>query len=102
MSKNKFNHFPNEITFLPSLKTLIFNRNNLDSIPDEISNLQLLEKLDLWSNEIEYVTNKISNLEQLKELDLRVIQFSDNEQKRIHSLLPNCKIYFSNACNCGY
>ena len=84
------------------MKVLVINRNEIDSIPDEISQLQQLEKLDVWSNEIEHITNKIRELKKLKEFDLRVIQFSEDEQRRIHSLLPNCEIHFSNSCNCGY
>ena len=78
------------------------NRNHIKNIPNEIENLNQLEKMDLWSNEINYISDNISKLISLKELDLRVIMFSDKEKQRIAKLLPNCKIHFSNSCNCGY
>ena len=78
------------------------NRNLISEIPDSIKYFNNLEYLDLWSNEINYISQSISELEKLEEIDLRVIMFSIEDKNRIKSLLPNCKIHFSNSCNCGY
>tara|TARA_B100000674_G_C37923562_1_gene954428 strand:+ start:296 stop:877 length:582 start_codon:yes stop_codon:yes gene_type:complete len=102
LSKNNFTVFPIYITQIKSLKTLIINKNKITNIPKEISNLINLEKLDLWSNEIKNIPNEISSLKKLEELDLRVIQFNEEEQKRVIELLPNTKVHFSKSCNCGY
>tara|TARA_Y100000589_G_C27198845_1_gene648377 strand:- start:12144 stop:12758 length:615 start_codon:yes stop_codon:yes gene_type:complete len=102
LSKNKFEDFPVVLSALKNVKKINLNRNLISEIPDSIKYFKNLEYLDLWSNEINYISQSIRELENLKEIDLRVIMFSIEDKNRIKSLLPNCKIHFSNSCNCGY
>ena len=44
----------------------------------------------------------ISLSETLEEIDMRVIFMSKKEHKVIKELLPNTKIRFSKACDCGF
>ncbi len=102
LSKNKIDLIPKEIGNLINIKQLYLHQNNIASLPPQISQLINLELIDLWDNEISVLPDEIKALKNLKRLDLRNIQINDNEQKKISSLLPETKIFFSPACNCKY
>lgn len=102
LSKNKIDLIPKEIGNLIHLKKLYLNQNNISSLPPQIGRLINLEFLDLWDNEISVLPDEIAAMKSLKTLDLRNILINDEEQKKISSLLPNTKIFFSPGCNCKY
>lgn len=102
LNKNKFRVFPLVICQLSSLKKLGLNQNSLVELPPQIKNLTELVYLDLYSNELDVFPEELSELKKLKEFDLRVIQLSENQQKRLHHLLPQTEIHLSNSCNCAY
>ncbi len=102
LSKNSFTTFPIAVTLLPNLKRLKIDQNEITAIPHDINKLVNLELLDMWSNDLYIVPESISELTKLKVFDLRVIQMSNDEQERIHKLLPNTKVHFSNTCDCAH
>lgn len=101
LNKNKFTVFPKAICLVTSIERLEINNNSIVEIPKEIEKLKNLIYLDMWSNELAIFPKELSKLYKLKTFDLRVIQLSDKEQKALHKLLPNTKIYMSNSCNCA-
>ena len=103
MSSNKLEIIPAELGELIYLKELYLNQNRIVSIPPEIKYLKKLKILDLWGNEIGVLPYEIGELsETLEEIDMRVIFMSRKEHKVIKELLPNTKIRFSKACDCGF
>jgi Leucine-rich repeat (LRR) protein len=103
MSSNKMEIIPKELGSLIYLKEIYFNQNKIVSIPPEIKFLKELKYLDLWGNEIGVLPHEIGELsETLEEIDMRVIFMSNKEHKVIKELLPNTKIRFSKACDCGF
>jgi len=103
MSSNKLEIIPKELGELIYLKELYLNQNKIVSIPPEIKYLKKLTYLDLWGNEIGVLPYEIGELsETLEEIDMRVIFMSRKEHKVIKELLPNTKIRFSKACDCGF
>lgn len=99
-SNNKLKSLPPEIGSLIQLTTLELNRNLIVTLPPQISQLVHLEKIELWDNEIDSLPDEIKNLKQLKVLELRGILFTDEDQKKIKTLLPDARIYFSPSCLC--
>ena len=100
LSNNGLTNLPPQIGELMNLTKLKLNRNEITSIPPEIGNLINLEVLEMWNNELDTVPDEIKNLVHLKVFELRGILFSDDEQRNIHSLLPETKVYFSPSCAC--
>lgn len=101
ISKNNFEIFPSQICRLPNLKWLIINKNYIGGFPACIGNLNKLEYIDAWSNNLSVFPNEMKDLANLKEMDLRVINLNEDQQRRLHQLLPNTTIHFSNSCNCA-
>jgi Leucine-rich repeat (LRR) protein len=100
---NKIEVITKELGELEHLKKFSASQNGLVSIPAEIKNLKKLKHMDLWGNDIGSLPYQISELKNTLEiLDLRVILMSLDEHKKIKELLPNTKIKFSKACNCGF
>lgn len=102
LSKNDIETLPKTIGNLKQLRVLNLSQNKLIALPPQIGMLENLEKMDLWSNNIEVFPLEFKNLKHLKTLDLRVIVINDKEQKRIETLLPDTKIYFSPGCKCAH
>lgn len=100
ISKNKIEYFPSNISELKNLKWLIAHKNEITAISADFTNLEKLEYADFWLNNISYFPNELSNLKYLRVLDLRGILINLENQKRIASLLPYTKIYFSPPCKC--
>jgi Leucine-rich repeat (LRR) protein len=101
LSNNNLVHLPQEIGQLKKLEYLGLNRNILEDLPPTIGNLSNLEVLELWDNELEVIPDEISQLGNLKFLELRGILFTDEEQRRIDSLVvKSAKIHISPSCNC--
>ena len=100
LSSNKLTALPEETGKLQSLVYLGLNRNLIESLPKGIGSLSSLEVLELWDNELEIIPDEIGQLTKLKVLELRGILFSDEEQTRVKTLLPNTEVYFSPSCNC--
>lgn len=101
ISKNKIESLPDEICELIQLEKLIANQNQLVKLPEKIGDLKRLVVLDLWDTEITSLPESAQHLKNLKLLDLRHIQLNIREQESIKKLVPNAKVYFSPACNCG-
>ncbi len=101
LSHNDIETLPKSIGNFKSLKKLVVNNNSLNALPAQIGSLENLRVLDLWSNNINYFPDEMSGMKNLKVMDLRVILINSEQQKRIQSLLPNTKIYFSPDCHCG-
>lgn len=101
ISKNDFEVFPSQICRLPNMRWLIINKNYIGGFPACIGNLKNLEYIDAWSNNLSVFPNEMKELTNLKEMDLRVISLNEEQQRRLHGLLPNTTIHFSNSCNCA-
>lgn len=101
LSRNSIESLPYEIGQLKSLKILNVNQNELSSLPKTIGDLEKLEYLDLWSNNIDDFPDELKKLKLLKVMDLRVILINNANQKKIQSMLPNTKIFFSPDCKCA-
>lgn len=102
LNNNKLKELPPRIGTLKNLQLLQLDRNLIESLPPEIGLLNNLEVLSLWDNELGDIPDEIKNLGSLKKFELRGILFNDDEQKRIHDLLPYTTIYFSPSCNCKH
>jgi Leucine-rich repeat (LRR) protein len=100
LSRNRLTALPPEIGDLTQLHTLLLNRNRITALPPETGRLVNLETLELWDNELESVPDEIGNLKKLQKLELRGILFSDAQQERIRTLLPQATINFSPSCAC--
>jgi Leucine-rich repeat (LRR) protein len=100
VNNNKLVELPQRIGTLKNLVILELNRNRIEKLPPEIGLLNNLEELSLWDNELSGIPDEIKNLGSLKKLELRGILFNEDQQRRIHDLLPYTTIYFSPACNC--
>lgn len=103
LTANKIEIIPKELGKLIHLKRFAAGSNEISSIPAEIQKLKRLAFLDLWGNNIGSLPSEIQELkESLKEIDMRQIQMNKEEHQEIQDLLPNTKIKFSQACNCGF
>lgn len=103
ITANKIEVITNEIGQLHNLKRFLAGSNEILSIPSEIKKLKELVYLDLWGNNIGSLPIEIQELKNsLKEIDMRQIQMNKEEHQKIQELLPNTKIKFSQACNCGF
>jgi len=90
----KLDEFPEEITTLSDITTLILRGNNLKSIPASIGNMTNLKKLVLTNNQLKSLPEEISELKELKTLNLKGNPIPVSEQSKIQGLLPDCKISF--------
>lgn len=99
-NNNKLVELPSSIGNLTLLQKLELNRNVIEKLPPEIGKLNNLEELSLWDNELGDVPDEVRNLGSLKIFELRGILFTDEQQRRIHELLPYTKLLFSPSCNC--
>ena len=102
LASNKIKQLPPEIGSLTNLVYLGLNRNLIESLPSSIGSLKMLQTLELWDNELDSIPDEIGQLKNLKVLELRGILFSEEEQQRIQSLLPETTIYFSPSCHCKF
>ena len=100
VSKNDLVTLPHEIGQLTNLKILKASENELEYLPVEIGKLVELRFLDVWSNNLSGLPDEIADLKKLKKIDMRVIQYSEREQKQMNELLPKTEIIFSKSCNC--
>jgi len=100
LSHNKLTQVPPALGSLTQLIVLNLNRNKITSLPPEMGDLVNLQTLEMWDNELDTVPDEFSNLKKLRKLELRGILFSDAQQERIRSLLPQARIYFSPSCAC--
>jgi Leucine-rich repeat (LRR) protein len=102
-SNNELVHLPQEIGLLKNLVYLNLNRNVIEDLPPTIGMLENLEVLELWDNELRDVPDEIEQLHNLKLLELRGILFTEEQQKRIDSLVvKSAKLQMSPACACKY
>jgi len=102
LANNELDSLPDEIGSLHNLVYLGLNRNEIVELPAAIGNLENLEVLELWDNELSVIPDELSKLKKIQTIELRGILFSDEEQARIHSLVPNATVYFSPSCQCKY
>lgn len=99
-SNNKLTSLPASIGLLNKLEFLGLNRNLIRELPVEIGGLVSLQVLEMWDNELEVVPDELKKLYALKVLELRGILFSQRDQDRIRSLVPEADVFFSPPCNC--
>lgn len=103
VSNNKLVHLPKEIGSLQNLISLNLNRNVLEDLPPTIGQLENLEVLELWDNELRDVPDEIEQLKNLKLFELRGILLTEEQQRRIDSLVvKTAKLQMSPACQCKY
>ncbi len=100
LSNNNLKELPTSIGDLINLTYLGLNRNLIEALPAEMGKLKSLEVLEMWDNELSIVPGEVKGMYSLKVWELRGILFTQEEQNRIHSLLPDTRIYFSPTCNC--
>jgi len=72
LSKNKFDHFPIEITTIVMLRSLKLDHNMIRTIPSEISKLTKLEALSLSHNLVHMLPKSFNKLTNLKTLNLEI------------------------------
>nr|MBA3902047.1 hypothetical protein [Bacteroidota bacterium] len=72
----------------------------IGALPSQIGKLKNLEDLQLSDNELDKFPDEMEALLLLKTLDLRNIMIDDEEQRKVHTMLPNVKVLFSQSCNC--
>ena len=101
LANNKLVHLPKEIGELRDLVNFGLNRNVLEDLPSSIGQLESLEVLELWDNELADIPDEISQLQNLKSVELRGILFTEEQQKRIDSLIvKSARVNMSPSCNC--
>lgn len=100
LSNNRLKQLPAGIGDLSNLVFLGLNRNLIEALPPEMGKLKNLEVLEMWDNELSIVPDELKGMYSLREWELRGILFTEEEQHRIKSLLPDAKVYFSPSCNC--
>ena len=100
-SHNNLKRIPPQIGSLENLVHINFNRNLIEAIPPEIGNLKNLEIFEMWDNELDTIPEEIKMLYNLRILELRGILFSEDDQRYVKKLLPNCRVYFSPSCACA-
>jgi leucine-rich repeat protein SHOC2 len=100
-SKNKINSMPSSIGKMKNLKWLIWNNNDISILPYQIGNLEELQYLDLWNNDLSIFPESMSKMKKLKTFDLRHILLNEQEQSRLHELLPHTVIFMDRPCNCN-
>jgi Leucine-rich repeat (LRR) protein len=100
VSNNKLTSIPVSIGLLDKLEFLGLNRNLIRELPVEIGGLVSLQVLEMWDNELEVVPDELKKLHALKVFELRGILFSQRDQERIRSLVPDADVFFSPPCNC--
>jgi Leucine-rich repeat (LRR) protein len=82
------------IGYATNLTELILDGNQLTSLPSEIGDLMNLTSLILNKYKLTNLPEAIGNLKNLKELDLRDNQLTEDNKKRVKSLLPKCNVQF--------
>ena len=100
LSNNDLKSLPASMGDLSNLTFLGLNRNVIESLPPEMGKLKNLEVLEMWDNELSEIPDELKGMYNLREWELRGILFTDEEQNRIRSLLPDARIYLSPSCNC--
>lgn len=100
LSNNDLKQLPRTIGDLNNLTFLGLNRNLIEALPAEMGKLKNLEVLEMWDNELSVVPDELRGMYSLRQWELRGILFTELEQQRIKSLLPDAQIYFSPSCNC--
>lgn len=97
LNKNELKSLPQEFAEMQNVKTLYLRNNYFTEFPIPVTRMKGLKVLDLSVNQLTSVPIEIANLTNLEELILVGNNISETEQKKITSLLPNCKIYFDKA-----
>ena len=100
LSNNDLKKLPATIGDLGNLTFLGLNRNLIEALPAEMGKLKNLEVLEMWDNELSVVPDELRGMYSLRQWELRGILFTELEQQRIKSLLPDARVYFSPSCNC--
>ena len=100
-SKNKLSEIPSSFGNLKNMKWFVCNNNELGALPYEIGNMEDLQYLDLWNNDLSIFPEALGKLKKLKTFDLRHILLNEQEQSRLHDLLPNTTIFMDRPCNCN-
>ncbi|PVV01018.1 hypothetical protein BB560_004581 [Smittium megazygosporum] len=70
LSFNKISSWPEQLSLISNLKTLVLKRNKLPNLPKDIKFLVNLEYLDLSNNQIQTIGEEITTLEKLCVLKL--------------------------------
>ena len=91
---NYLDSLPPEIGELKNLTGLYLSNNHLKNLPAAIGELPNLEYLHLNFNGLSSLPAGIKQLKKLKSLKLQGNTISKEEQQKIKTLLPNCKIEF--------
>lgn len=85
---------PDEIRELQNLESLSVIQCGLESFSKYLWDLKKIKYLSLWGNNITSLPYDIIKLDKLEYLNLQDNPISKEEQERIKTLLPNCKIDF--------
>jgi Leucine-rich repeat (LRR) protein len=94
LKANDLHTIPQELAYLPKLKTLDLSDNPALTNINPVTKLVNLEYLYLYGCDLQVLPADIGDLIHLKQLGLAGNRIGAAEQERIRQALPNCKIAF--------
>jgi hypothetical protein len=94
LKANDLHTIPQELAYLPKLKTLDLSDNPALTNINPVTKLVNLEYLYLYGCGLQVLPADIGDLIRLKQLGLAGNRIGVAEQERIRQALPNCKIAF--------
>ena len=97
LAKNQLTSIPANVKLLQQLNGLVLDKNpkiEFESLVENLSQLPNLKVLLLRKNQLTNLPKDLKGLSNLAVLELSGNNFSETEQARIKSLLPNTNVVF--------
>lgn len=92
LANNQIQLLPIDFGKYESIEVLNLSNNKLSQIPESIGNLKKLKILTLSGNNLQKLPSSIKNCTSLRYIYLLNNPISDEEMKKIKSLLPGCQV----------